>query len=234
MPPRSRSGRLRSAQGHYVLARVAELGIEVIAEPGDNLVSLLRRETIAALRRMNLSTDLKPLAKVQTTLGFAVEQAPLTVRIPSLKDRALRAESDEPDGKKSLLQQIGTLLGKDRDKTYEADAAVNELSQALTANPPQSVLLVGLSGVGKTAAVLELARRWRNCRGRVLILPDKRFAPRRRANRFRYVAAALPGVHQGRQEAKSDYSRRPAGGVARSREERAQQFRHRHVLATRD
>ena len=37
---------------------------------------------------------------------------------------------------------------------------MNDLSQALTANPPQSVLLIGPSGVGKTAAVLELARRW--------------------------------------------------------------------------
>jgi ATP-dependent Clp protease ATP-binding subunit ClpC len=153
-------GPIRSPQGRYILARVAELGIEVIAEPDDNLVSLLRREAIAALRRLNLSTGLKPLAFVQTTLGFAVEQHTLTVRVPSLKDRALRAESNEEDGKKSLLQQVATLLGKDRDKTYEADDAVNELGQALTANPPQSVLLVGPSGVGKTATVLELARRW--------------------------------------------------------------------------
>ena len=149
-----------AVQGHYVLARVAELGIEVIAEPGDDLVSLLRRETTAALRRLNLSTGLKPLAAVQTTRGFAVEQVTLAVRVPTLKDRAIRTESDEQDGKKSLLQQIATQLGRDRDKTYEADDTVNELAQALTANPPQSVLLIGPSGVGKTAAVLELARRW--------------------------------------------------------------------------
>ena len=159
--PSDRSfGPLGPVPGHYVLARVAELGVEVIAEPGDDLISLLRRETTATLRRLNLSTGLKPLAAVQTTLGFAVEEVLLTVRVPSLKDRAIRAESEEQDGKKTLLQQIATLLGRDRDKTYEADDTVTELTQALTANPPQSVLLVGLSGVGKTAAVLELARRW--------------------------------------------------------------------------
>lgn len=152
----------RSKEGRYVLARVAELGIEVIAEPGADLVALLRREALAALRRLNLSTGLRPLAFVQTTLGFAVENEPITVRVPSLKDRAIRAESDEEEGKKTLLQQVATPLGKDRDKTYEADETVNELSRALTANPPQSVLLVGSSGVGKTAAVLELARRWRH------------------------------------------------------------------------
>jgi hypothetical protein len=153
-------GPFRAKEGRYILARVAELGIEVIAQPSDNLVSLLRREALAALRRLNLSTGLRSLAFVQTTLGFAVENQPLTVRIPSLKDRAIRTESEEQEGQKSLLQQVATLLGKDRDKTYEADDTVSELSQALTANPPQSVLLIGPSGVGKTAAVLELARRW--------------------------------------------------------------------------
>ncbi len=151
---------LFSHRGRYVLARVAELGVEVIAEPGADLVPLLRREALAALRRTNRSVGLRMLAFAQTTLGFAVENEPLAVRVPSLKDRAIRAESDEQEGKKSLLQQVATLLGKDRDKTYEADDTVNELSQALTANPPQSVLLVGPSGVGKTATVLELARRW--------------------------------------------------------------------------
>lgn len=151
----------RAPAGHYLLARVAELGIEVIARPGDDLEALLRREALAALRRTNTSVGLKPLALVQTTLGFAIEPHTLTVRIPSLKDRALRAESAEDEGKKSLLLQVAVLLGRDRDKTYEADATVHELADALTANPPQSVLLIGPSGVGKTAAVLELARRWR-------------------------------------------------------------------------
>ncbi|MCI0700949.1 MAG: AAA family ATPase [Planctomycetia bacterium] len=150
----------RGTVTRYVMARVLELGIEVIADPSDNLVSLLRSETLAALRRLDLSTGLKPLASVQTTLGFAVEWETLVVRVPSLKDRAIRAETEEEQGKKPLLQQIATLLGRDREKTYEADETVNELEQALTANPPQSVLLIGPSGVGKTAAVRELARRW--------------------------------------------------------------------------
>jgi hypothetical protein len=147
--------------GQYTVARVAELGIDVIAEPGDDLVAVLRRETVAALRRLNLSTGLKPLALVQQTLGFAVERHALAVRVPSLKDRAVRAASDEQDGKKSLLQQVATPLGRDSERTYEVDDAVRELAEALTATPPQSVLLVGPSGAGKTAVVRELARRWR-------------------------------------------------------------------------
>ena len=153
-------GAFRPRHEHYVLARVIELGIEVIAGPSDNLVSLLQKESLAALRRLNLSVNLRSLAAVQTTLGFAVEQHTLAVRIPTLKDRVLRAEADEQSGKKSLLQQIGTLLGRDREKAYETDETVTELTRALTGNPAQSVLLIGPSGVGKTAAVRELARRW--------------------------------------------------------------------------
>ena len=190
----------RGARARYVLARVAELGIEVIADPRDDLVALLRRETVAALRRLNLSTGLKSPAAVQTTLGFAVEPHTFAVRVPSLKDRAIRAEADEQDGKKSLLQQIATLLGRAHDKTYEADETVAELTRALTANPPQSVLLVGPSGVGKTAAVRELARRW-HAAWRDAAVPDERVADRRRAVRVRHVAAAVPGTHQGRGEA---------------------------------
>lgn len=154
-------GPLRGKQGHHIVARVAELGIEVIADPSDDLVLLLRRETTAALRRLNLTVGLKPLSFVQTTSSFALESVAMKVRIPTLKDRALRAETDEQEGKKTLLRQVATLLGRDHEKTYEADETVNELTRALTANPPQSALLIGSSGVGKTAAVRELARRWR-------------------------------------------------------------------------
>ncbi|MFM8273771.1 MAG: AAA family ATPase, partial [Gemmata sp.] len=147
--------------GHYVLARVLELGIEVIADPADDLAAVLRRDTLAALRLLNISTDLPALAAVQTTCGFAVEQHTLRARIPTLKDRALATEADEQSGKKALLQQIATPLGRDGEKTYEADETVAELNRALTGSPPQSVLLIGPNGVGKTAAVQELARRWR-------------------------------------------------------------------------
>src|SRR5262245_60147284 len=53
--------------GGMVLARVAELGIEVIADPKDDLLELLRRETLSTLRRLNLTISLKSLAPVQTT-----------------------------------------------------------------------------------------------------------------------------------------------------------------------
>ena len=46
-----------------------------------------------------------------------------------------------------------------QEPAFEIDAVVKQVAEALTAKPAQSVLLVGPSGVGKTAAVRELVRR---------------------------------------------------------------------------
>jgi ATP-dependent Clp protease ATP-binding subunit ClpC len=148
-----------------VVARVVELGIEVIADHTEDLTEVLRRETLSALRRLDLSGTLRALAPVQTTLGFEVEWGRVTVKVPSLKDRALRAET-EGHQKPGLLQQLATQLRGTAEPAYEVEETVDEVEKALTANPPQSVLLIGPSGVGKTAAVRQLARRWDLIAGR--------------------------------------------------------------------
>ncbi len=148
-----------TAKPDSVLARVVELGIEVIADASDDLTAVLRRETLSALRRLDVSGSLRTLSHVQTTLAFSLEWAELRVKVPSLKDRALRAEL-EGDDKLTLLQQITTQIRGTAEPAYEVEETIDEVEKALTANPPQSVLLIGPSGVGKTAAVRQLARRW--------------------------------------------------------------------------
>jgi ATP-dependent Clp protease ATP-binding subunit ClpA len=143
-----------------VLARVAELGIEVIADPKADLTVLLQKETLAALRRTNRSTSLRALAPVQSTTAFEVRWEEITVPLPTLKERAVKAEADGESGKRSVLQQVATSLHRERLRpAFESEEAVRHTAEALTAKPPQSVLLIGPSGVGKTAAVRELARR---------------------------------------------------------------------------
>ena len=147
------------ARPELVLARVVELGIEVIAPASENLTTILRKETLSALRRMNLSVGLRALASVQTTQAFEVEWANVKVKVPSLKDRVTRTEN-QGEGKKTLLQKIARVLKGDEEPAYEVEETVDEIEKALTANPPQSVLLIGQSGVGKTAAVRQMAHRW--------------------------------------------------------------------------
>ena len=143
-----------------VLARVAELGVELIADPKDDLDEVLRREALSALRRLNLTPKLKSVVGVQTTTAFASEWVTLGVPLPSLKDRAVAAEAEAGLNKKSVLGEVATLMRPSRlDPAFECDDAVRRIADALAAKPPQSVLLIGPSGVGKSAAVRELVRR---------------------------------------------------------------------------
>jgi ATP-dependent Clp protease ATP-binding subunit ClpC len=142
------------------LARVPALDIEVIAPDLAELDKLLEKEILAALRREGHSKDLESLARVQRTLKFKIEWQTLDVKLPSLKQRAQREEDESGEEKPSVLKQVATLLDPDRlAPALEVDATVEQIADALTAARPQSVLLVGPSGVGKSAAVRELVRR---------------------------------------------------------------------------
>ncbi|HEV3385049.1 MAG TPA: AAA family ATPase, partial [Gemmata sp.] len=152
----------------FILARVVEFGIDVIAGVADNLTKVLQNETLSALRRMNLSVGLKKLASIQTSQAFEVEWTEVTVKVPSLKDRAIR-EANVYEEKKTLLQKIATQLRINHEPAYEIEETVDETEKALTANPAQSVLLIGPSGVGKTASVRQLAERWAMQGGRLPI-----------------------------------------------------------------
>ncbi len=143
----------------YVLARVPAVGIEVIALPKDDLNAILERETLSALRRLNASANLRNLSAVQTTADFRIEWVDVPVKLRSLKQRAEQVEGDESE-KKTALQQVATLLvPAQQEAAYEVEEAVRQVVDALTARPPQGVLLVGPSGAGKTAIVRELVRR---------------------------------------------------------------------------
>ena len=149
----------------FVLARVVELGIDVIASVSDDLTSVLQKETLSTLRRMNLSVGLQKLAAIQTTQAFEVEWVDAKVKVPSLKERALRKDNEREE-KKTLLERVASQLRSNEEPAYEIEETVDEIEKALTANPPQSVLLIGPSGVGKTAAVRQLARRWTTLGGK--------------------------------------------------------------------
>lgn len=143
--------------GGFVLARVPALGIEVIAAAKDDLNEVLRRESLAAVRRANLSTGLRPLAFAQAASSPRIEWTAVSVKLPTLKERAVREGTDD-EPKKTALGAAANQV-RSADPAYEADEAVAQIADALTAKPPQSVLLVGPSGVGKTAAFGELVRR---------------------------------------------------------------------------
>lgn len=142
------------------LARVPGLGIEVIAPDLDDLDKLLEKEILAALRRSGDSSSLERLAWRQRALKFKVEWQPVSIKLPTLKQRAMRELDEAGEEKPSVLKLVASPLESDRmTKAIEADEIVTQIADALTATRPQSVLMIGASGVGKTAAVRELVRR---------------------------------------------------------------------------
>src|SRR5262245_33386915 len=142
------------------LARVPTLDIEIIAPDMKELEELLEKEVVAALRREGHSASLAKLAWTQRALKFKVDWQSLSVKLPSLKHRAQRAIDESGEEKPSVLKQVATYLNDaPLAPALEMEATVEQIADALTAARPQSVLLVGASGVGKSAAGRELVRR---------------------------------------------------------------------------
>ncbi len=140
------------------LARIPMLGIEVIVPPGEKLQETLEREALAALRRTGAAAKLEPLVWLQRGIKFRVDWQTIDAPIPTLKQRGQKEKSKDGEQPK-VLSQVATLLNDmDLKPGYEVDDTVEQLADALTADRPSSLLLIGPSGVGKTAAVRELVR----------------------------------------------------------------------------
>ena len=140
------------------IARVPMLGIEVIIPPGEAVQASLEREVLATLRRTGASARLEPLAWLQRGIKFRADWQTIDVAIPTLKQRGQKEVSKDAEQPK-ILPQITTLLNDTELKPgYETDAVVEQLADGLTAERPQSMLLIGPNGVGKTAAIRELIR----------------------------------------------------------------------------
>lgn len=144
--------------GEATLARIPALKIEVIIMPGDKLEEKLQQEVLEALRREGRSAKLNPLVWLQRYSKFRVDWVEVPFTIPTMKQRQQKAIAKEEEKPKTLTQ-VATLLNDVELKPgFEVDHAVEQLADALSSDRPQSILLIGPSGVGKTAAVRELVR----------------------------------------------------------------------------
>jgi ATP-dependent Clp protease ATP-binding subunit ClpA len=142
-----------------VVAYLPALGIEVIAEDFDELKKRLPVEIRSALSRSQSAAALQKLVALQRVGKLTFERHAVPVTLPSAKQRALHAQK-EAQKTPSVLKQVATDLTRAApEPTVGLEPVVEQLAELLTARQPRSVILIGPSGVGKTAALRELVRR---------------------------------------------------------------------------
>jgi ATP-dependent Clp protease ATP-binding subunit ClpA len=140
-----------------LVAFVPALGIEVVAAKEPQLLKMIPDHITAALRRSRAAESLYELALTQRAQSVKLEPLQLPLNIRSAKQ--IEQEEGKEDKPKPAIEEVGLVLTAASAKTgYELDATVAQIADALAGRNAKSVLLVGPSGVGKTAAVHELVR----------------------------------------------------------------------------
>ena len=140
-----------------VVAFVPDLGIEVIVNDQRSLGAQVADEARSALTRRGASSSLRCLVHFDRRRQLSVHEISLSVDVATPKQLAAEEAALEP--KKSVLREVATDLTREAlPAIYERDELVAQLARMLSGKPQRSVLLVGPSGVGKTALLHEVVR----------------------------------------------------------------------------
>lgn len=168
-PPRSLTWRkpvelsfsiVRFMQGdEAVIAYVPVLGIEIIGKDIEELNEQISTQIQAHLLRLKKTTSLGKLMWFERIQKLTLVNSTFEATIQTPK-QILRNRDLADEDKQSTLEEVATdLTSENLPPAYEIDDTVQRLADILTGRNPRSVLLIGKSGVGKTAAFHELVRR---------------------------------------------------------------------------
>lgn len=147
----------------YFAAFVPALHISVLSRKEKDFETKIEAEIFAALRRDGWLKSLQYLRWLERVEKVSLEKCELAVNLPTAKQRAVAEEKNEQE-EASVLEETGeNLIHANLDAAYEREKEVELLAEIFNGKQKSSVLLVGASGVGKTAIFHELVR----CRGKL-------------------------------------------------------------------
>jgi ATP-dependent Clp protease ATP-binding subunit ClpC len=142
----------------YLEAFVPAFKIAVLSKKSGDFEAKIKREILSALKRGGWIKSLQNLRWLERIQNVSVHKEELAVTLPTTKQRAIAEEKGETKDK-SVLSEVATNLVETNLKTaYEAEKQTEILAELFKSNRKMSVLLVGASGVGKTAIFHELVR----------------------------------------------------------------------------
>lgn len=139
------------------IAYIPALGIEVVAPRPDQLDKMVVDQIRLALARTRFSQRLFDLIQLQRIEGLKVEAQTISIDIRT--PREIAAEEVKEDARKPVIEDVGVVFSESNTSiAWGIDELVGRIADTLVGRTPRSVLLVGPSGVGKTAAVQQLFR----------------------------------------------------------------------------
>jgi ATP-dependent Clp protease ATP-binding subunit ClpC len=144
---------------HHVY--VPALAIETVSDSEESVFEILPRNIRSELQRRGVAGSLGDLIWYQRTaqLQTTSNKVDLVVATPKKRMSQLTSDSKDP----SVLKDVATYLNPlSLPRAYEVEDQVEKLAERLVGRAGRSVLLVGESGVGKTALTYELISRRRS------------------------------------------------------------------------
>lgn len=143
----------------YLNALVPALRISILSKKSKDFDEKIKKEILSALQRGGYLKSLRYLRWLERIESVNLKTEEIAVTIPTAKRRAIAEEKGETE-EKSVLSETATDLTKINLKTaYETEKQTKILAEIFKAKQKTSILLIGASGVGKTAIFHELVRR---------------------------------------------------------------------------
>jgi ATP-dependent Clp protease ATP-binding subunit ClpC len=142
----------------YLQAFIPAFKIAVLSKKSGDFEAKIKREILSTLKRDGWTKSLQSLRWLERIENISVHKEELAVTLPTTKQRAIAEEKGETKEKSVLLEAATNLIETDLKAAYETEKQTEILAEIFKANRKTSVLLVGASGVGKTAMFHELVR----------------------------------------------------------------------------
>lgn len=142
------------------IAYVPALAIEIVSGREDQLEGMIVEQIRLTLARTNMSQKMFELIQLARVESVTIESEAVAADIRT--PREIAAEDEKEENRNPVIDEVGVVLNDGNTRiAYHIEELVGRIADTLVGRTPRSVLLVGPSGVGKTAAVHQLYR-WRH------------------------------------------------------------------------